>query len=60
MIIELDRYNPYAAETEYFAECVRNNTEITRVTNDDVVNVLKLLKAIQDSLEQGTIVSLFK
>lgn len=60
VIIEPDRYNPYAAETEYFAECVRNNTEITRVPNDDVVNVLKILKAIQESLEQGTTVSLFK
>ena len=59
LIIETDRYNPYAEETEYFAECVRNNTEITRVSNDGVVQVLKILKAIQDSLEQGTIVSLF-
>ena len=57
-IVEVDRYNPYAAETEYFAECVRNDTAITRVPNEDVVNVLKILKAIQESLEHGNVIKL--
>lgn len=51
-----DKYNPYARETEYFAECVKTGSENLTVPNSDVVYVLRVLAAIQRSLESGAIV----
>ena len=54
--IDLEGYDPYAKETEYFAECVQKDLPVERVPNEDVVYVLRILHAIQQSLEEGKIV----
>lgn len=56
-IAEVEKYNPYAKETEYFADCVRDNTENAMVPNEDVIYVLRILEAIQKSLETGEIIT---
>lgn len=55
-IPDVEKYNPYARETEYFADCVISGAENTMVPAEDVVSVLKLLAAIQKSLETGTVI----
>ncbi len=55
-LAELEKYNPYAREVEYFAECVMQNKEIETVPNEDVVEVLNILAGIQKSLETGEVV----
>ena len=54
--LAVETYNPYARETEYFAECVKANQEMKMVPDEDVVNVLRILEAIQKSLETGNLV----
>ncbi|MBQ7795356.1 MAG: Gfo/Idh/MocA family oxidoreductase [Lachnospiraceae bacterium] len=54
--LAVESYNPYARETEYFAECVEGNQEMKMVPDEDVVNVLRILEAIQKSLETGNLV----
>ena len=49
---------PYARETEYFAECVKGNLEINMVPDEDVVYVLRILEAVQRSLETGSLVQM--
>lgn len=57
-IPDMKKYNPYAKETEYFAECVQSGTEIEMVPGEDVVYVLRILAAIQKSLEEGRVIYL--
>lgn len=57
-IVETEKYNPYARETEYFAACVQENLEHSRVPNEDVVYVLRVLAGIKKSLESGSVVDL--
>lgn len=49
------QYNPYRAETEYFARCVEEKAENTVVSDSDVVYVLRILAAIEKSLETGLV-----
>ena len=51
--VNVEKYNPYACETEYFADCVQSGAENDMVPNEDVVYVLRILAAIQMSLETG-------
>ena len=55
-ILEVEKYNPYAKEVEFFAECVRTGRENQAVPGTDVVEVLRILEAIQTSLETGAVV----
>ena len=55
-IADVEKYNPYAKETEYFAECVQTGVENTMVAGEDVVYVLRILEAIKRSLETGQMV----
>lgn len=57
-ITEVERYNPYARETEYFAECVQSGAETEMVPSDDVIQVLRILAAVKQSLEEGQVVCL--
>lgn len=57
-IQKVPKYNPYAKEVEYFADCVRKNTETAMVPKEDVVSVLKILEAIQMSLVEGVVVKM--
>lgn len=52
-IIDVEKYDPYARETEYFAECVQSGTKNEIVPNAEVVYVLQVLAAIQESLVTG-------
>ena len=54
-LIDVSRYNPYKAEVEYFTDCVVNNKTTDIVTADDVIYVLKILKAIEKSLSTGMV-----
>ena len=54
-IENVPQYNPYKAETEYFARCVEEKAENTVVSDSDVVYVLKILTAIEKSLETGLV-----
>ncbi len=54
-IENIPQYNPYKAETEYFAECVTENKGNDIVPSSDVVYVLKILSAIEKSLETGLV-----
>lgn len=53
---KVETYDPYALETEYFAECVQTDRSVEMVPNEDVVYVLEVLEAIQNSLETGKII----
>ena len=55
----VERYNPYAKETEYFASCVKEEKKTDIIPNEDVCAVLKILEAIGLSLQTGKAVSLF-
>ena len=55
-ITEVEAYDPYARETEYFAECAQNDLKMDMVPNEDVVYVLQILAAIRKSLETGELV----
>lgn len=57
-ILEIPSYNPYAREVEYFADCVRNQKETLLMPGGDVVSVLKIMEAIEQSLTTGQIVRL--
>ncbi|MBR2028262.1 MAG: Gfo/Idh/MocA family oxidoreductase [Oscillospiraceae bacterium] len=46
-----DVYNPYKLQTEYFADCVTENRKFDIVPPKDIVYVLKVLKAIEKSLQ---------
>ena len=54
-IENVPQYNSYRAETEYFARCVEENAENTVVSDSDVVYVLRILAAIEKSLETGLV-----
>ena len=57
-ITAVERYNPYARETEYFAECVQSGDETEMVPSEDVIHVLRILAAVKQSLETGQVVCL--
>lgn len=50
-----EKYDPYMKEVEYFAECVLENKAMELVPNRDVVAVLRILGAIEESLKTGKI-----
>ena len=54
-IENIGQYNPYKAQTEYFADCVNRGRETAVVPCSDVVCVLKVLKAIEKSLQTGLV-----
>ncbi|MBE6894645.1 MAG: Gfo/Idh/MocA family oxidoreductase [Ruminococcaceae bacterium] len=49
------KYDPYKVQAEYFAQCVTENKETAAVPETDVVYVLKMLKAIEKSLQTGLV-----
>ncbi|WP_342431331.1 Gfo/Idh/MocA family oxidoreductase [Neobacillus sp. FSL H8-0543] len=51
--IEMDKGNAFQNELSYFVNCIENNTDNLVIPLDDVVYTLKLLKAIENSLETG-------
>ena len=54
-IADVPQYNPYRAECEYFARCVKENGPFSLVPASEVVHVLKVLAAIEKSLESGLV-----
>lgn len=57
-IVDIKKYNPYAEEVEYFADCVREGKETERVPGEDVTAVLRILGAIVRSLESGMVITI--
>ena len=54
-LIDIEKYNPYRKEVEYFAEYAAGKIENTTVPYSDVVYVLKVIKAVEKSLQTGTV-----
>ncbi len=52
-ITDVEKYNPYARETEYFVDCVQSGVETKMVPEEDVMQVLRILEAIKVSLKTG-------
>ncbi len=50
--------NPYQEELEYFAKCVEEDCEIQKIKPEDSRQVIRLMLAIQESLEKGFSVEL--
>jgi UDP-N-acetylglucosamine 3-dehydrogenase len=50
---EVENSNPYYNELEYFVQCIVQNKEPDRVQPEDSKEVLKILIAIEASLENG-------
>jgi predicted dehydrogenase len=51
--IDMEKGNAFQNELSYFVNCIVNNTDNTVIPLEDVVYTLKLLKAIENSLETG-------
>lgn len=56
--LTVPKYNPYAREVEYFADCVQNQREPSLIPLEDVIAVLEILEAIKKSLVTGQIIRL--
>jgi predicted dehydrogenase len=57
-LIDMEKGNAFQNELSYFVNCIENNTDNTVIPLDDVVYTLKLLVAIENSLETGRIIRL--
>ena len=57
-LVNVEKYDPYAREVEYFADCVQTAAETAMVAESDVVQVLNILAAIRRSLEEERVVHL--
>ena len=55
-VLDVEKYDPYRKEVEYFADCVQNKKEMDMVPNEDVKAVLHILDAIVQSMERGEVV----
>ncbi|MBP1924838.1 putative dehydrogenase [Sedimentibacter acidaminivorans] len=54
--IGVTQYNPYQKQMEYFARCVLQDKDPEIINMNDVVYVLKMIKAIEKSLETNNVV----
>lgn len=57
-VLEIDEFDAYREELEYFTRCVRDNTEVSTAPPSESLNVLKLIHGIRKSLESGKVVEL--
>lgn len=57
-LVNVEKYDPYAREVEYFADCVQSDAETAMVAESDVVHVLSILAAIRQSLEEERVIHL--
>jgi predicted dehydrogenase len=49
--LEIDKGDPFQNELSYFVNCLENNQDNSVIPLDDILYTLKLLKAIENSLE---------
>lgn len=54
--IEVSQYNPYQRQMEYFAECVLQDKDTKIIKMSDVVYVLRMIKAIEKSIDNNSVV----
>lgn len=54
--VEVSQYNPYQRQLEYFAECVIQDKHPQIIKMNDVVYVLRMIKAIEKSLDNNSVV----
>lgn len=57
-VLDVEKYDPYLKEVEYFASCVRDGCETDMVPEADVIAVLEVLEMIVQSLETGDVVKM--
>ena len=57
-LVNVEKYDPYAREVEYFADCVQAAAETAMVAESGVIQVLSILAAIRQSLEEERVIHL--
>lgn len=57
-IINLDQYDPYAAEIAYFLDCLDKGIKPSVITPEDSVEVIRTVNAIHESAETNSIVEI--
>lgn len=55
--VQVDKYNPYQIQMEYFIDCVTNDKETSKMKMSEVLYVLKIISAIEKSLETNSVVT---
>lgn len=55
--IDVKQYNPYKKQMEYFAKCILENKEIEIIKMVDVLYVLRIISAIEKSLETNEVIT---
>ncbi|MBI9108493.1 MAG: Gfo/Idh/MocA family oxidoreductase [Spirochaetales bacterium] len=56
--LEIDEFDAYRRELEYFTSCVRDDVEISEARPSDSLYVLKVIEAIKKSLESGKVINI--
>lgn len=55
--IRVERYNPYQMQMEHFLDCLVNDRETEKIKMSDILYVLRMLAAIEKSLETKELVT---
>lgn len=56
--IKIDDYDAYQAEIDYYSDCLESGEEFSLVSTQEVRDVIKILLALEESLESGKAVKL--
>ena len=54
--IQINHYDPYKMQLEYFAKCIMENTPVEFIKMSEVMYVLRILSAIEKSLDTNKVV----
>ena len=57
-VLEIDPYDAYTKELEYFTGCVRDGVEVSEALPENSLYVLKVIHAARESLESGKVIRL--
>ncbi|MDD3840397.1 MAG: Gfo/Idh/MocA family oxidoreductase [Clostridia bacterium] len=57
-IVSIEQRDAYLNEIEYFIDCIKNDKPIEVVTPDESLEVLRIILALQESLETGRVVKI--
>lgn len=55
--VQIEHYDPYKTQLEYFAKCIMENTPVEFIKMSEVLYVLRILSAIEKSLETNKVVT---
>lgn len=57
-VAEIEDYDAYQKQMDYFVNCVRTNTQPTIITPDESLEVIKMIDAIHKSADEEKIIAL--